>query len=71
MKMYKVFECEGHTFKWSGGCTINIRYWEGLEYKKETLEFFESYDDSEVARLCLDWLVSKGLIEDSTPYLFC
>jgi|AACY02.14.fsa_nt_gi hypothetical protein len=73
MKMYKVYECEGYTFKWSGGCHVHV-YWEGIESggdsQVDSIEFYETYTDKEVGILCLEWLVEKCVIEDADAYLF-
>jgi hypothetical protein len=70
MKMYKVFECEGYTFKWAGGCTIKV-YWEGIEgdNKVDTIDFYQTYTDKEVSIECLNWLEENDIIEDQEAYI--
>ena len=70
MKMYKVFECEGYTFKWAGGCTINV-YWDGIEgdNKVDTIDFYQTYTDKEVSIECLNWLEENDIIEDVEAYI--
>tara|TARA_R110002167_G_scaffold43703_3_gene131908 strand:+ start:436 stop:648 length:213 start_codon:yes stop_codon:yes gene_type:complete len=70
MKMYKVFECEGHRFTYAGGCLINVYEQDRENEKIDTIEFYETYDDSEVARLCLDWLEEAEVIEEAKAYYF-
>ena len=69
MKMYKVFECEGYRFTYAGGCFINVYEQDRENEKIDTIEFYETYDDSEVARLCLDWLEEAEVIEEARAYL--
>ena len=68
--MYKVFECEGHRFTYAGGCFINVYYQDRENEKIDTIEFYETYDYSEVARLCLDWLEEAEVIEEAKAYYF-
>jgi hypothetical protein len=68
--MYKVFECEGHRFTYAGGCLINVYEQDRENEKIDTIEFYETYDDSEVARLCLDWLEEAEVIEEAKAYYF-
>ena len=71
MKMYKIFYCEGYSFKWAGGCNINV-YWEtegAGDSQVDTIEFYQTYTDREVAILCLDWLEEKCVIEDQEAYI--
>ena len=71
MKMYKIFYCEGYSFKWAGGCIINV-YWEtegAGDSQVDTIEFYQTYTDREVAILCLDWLEEKCIIEDQEAYI--
>ena len=72
MKMYKVFELADHRFTWAGGCLINIYYTKG-DYSlclDEIIEFYETYDDGEVASLCLDWLEKNEYITEAVAYKF-
>ena len=72
MKMYKIFYCEGYSFKWAGGCTINV-HWDDIESsgdsQVDTIEFYQTYTDREVAMLCLGWLEEKCVIEDQEAYI--
>ena len=74
MKFYKVYECEGYTFKWWGDCIIDVfkpiedaRKKPAPAYKQ--IEFYETHDDKEVGAICLDWLVEEGVIKSSGMYL--
>jgi len=73
MKLYKVYECEGYTFKWGGGCIIDV-YWDVIESggdsQVDSIEFYETYTDKEVGILCLGWLVENCVIESAEVYLF-
>ena len=70
MKMYKVFELADHRFTWAGGCLINIYYIKGdyVNNRVDIIEFYESYDDGEVASLCLDWLEKNEYITEAVAY---
>ena len=69
MKMYKVFELADHRFTWAGGCLINIYYITGVN-RVDIIEFYETYDDGEVASLCLDWLEKNEYITEAVAYKF-
>jgi hypothetical protein len=72
MKMYKVFELADYRFTWAGGCLINIYCIKGNVYvndRVDIIEFYETYNDREVASLCLEWLENRGIIDDASPYL--
>ena len=68
--MYKIFYCEGYSFKWAGGCTINV-HWDDIEgdNKVDTIDFYQTYTDKEVSIECLNWLEENGIIEDVEAYI--
>ena len=72
MKMYKVFELADHRFTWAGGRLINIYYINGdyVNSKADIIEFYETYDDSQVASECLAWLEKNEYITEAIAYKF-
>ena len=72
MKMYKVFELADHRFTWAGGCLINVYYIKGDHgYNKvDIIEFYETYDDTQVASECLAWLEKNEYITEAIAYKF-
>ena len=73
MKSYTVYECEGYTFKWWGGCIIDVFKPVKDARKKPApaytqIEFYEEEDTQTVKIVCLEWLVEEGVITGMEMY---
>ena len=74
MKFYTVYECEGYTFKWWGGCIIDVFEPVKDARKKPApayaqIEFYEEADNNVIKLECLEWLVGEGVITGTEMYL--
>jgi len=74
MKFYTVYECEGYTFKWWGGCIIDVFEPVKDARKKPApaytqIEFYEEADNNVIKLECLEWLVEEGVITGTEMYL--
>ena len=74
MKFYTVYECEGYTFKWWGGCIIDVFEPVKDARKKPApaytqIEFYEEADNNVIKIECLEWLVEEGVITGTEMYL--
>ena len=74
MKFHTVYECEGYTFKWWGGCIIDVFEPVKDARKKPApaytqIEFYEEADNNVIKIECLEWLVEEGVITGTEMYL--
>jgi len=71
MKSYMVFECEGYRFTWAGGVLISPHQIIG-ETIVNTYDIIENWGlestNEDIASMCLEWLVDRGVISEAELY---
>ena len=74
MKWHTIYECEGYTFKWWGGCIIEVfKPVKDARKKPEPayaeIEIYRQTDTQVVKIRCLEWLVEECIITGTEMYL--
>ena len=74
MKWHTIYECEGYTFKWWGGCIIEVFKPVKDARKKPApayaeIEIYEGEVNQAVKIRCLEWLVEEFIITGTEMYL--